>query len=150
MPLPNNKPKGAYFEAELIRSKALASLATTAAYVVFMELYLRRIMKTIKRGKKQEKVIENNGEILLTYTDAKRRWGYSPQRFKKALAELSNKGFIDIEHGGQMQGDSNKFTISNRWKQYDTNEYKPPAPAPPAINKGFKKGHKLGKNSKKI
>lgn len=143
------KVKGAYFPAELLRSAAFYSLKTNTSYIVLCELYLRRVMPKQRHGKKCGRVISNNGDIVLTYTEAGKRWRYSRQRFASAIDDLEQKGFIDVDHGGGLQGDCNKFTISERWKLYGTDDYKPPKPKPYHGIKGFKKDHNHGRNCKK-
>ena len=58
------------------------------------------------------------------------------------------KGFIDIvESGAGMYKSANFYSISERWRQFGTDDYKKPKPRSRIpINKGFQKGNRFGRN----
>jgi hypothetical protein len=101
-----------------------------------------------KHGKQWE--IINNGEIEFTFAQAKGDYHISESTFRDAIDELRDKGFLDIaETGAGLYKTKNLYELSRRWEKYGTEDYKPPKPRPKGpMNKGFKKGNKLGRNSK--
>ncbi len=103
------------------------------------------------RSGKERWDITNNGEIEFTYIEAKEKYGISYGAFRNAIDELREKGFVDIaESGAGLYKSANKYSISDRWKWYGTPQYEKPKPRPKGpMNKGFKKGNKYGRNSKK-
>ena len=137
-----------YFERKLLKSKAYRALRTRTAYFVFgMFMSKRQLLKVGRPGKKQW-VITNNGEIVFTYEEAETKYAISSGAFRSAIDELRDKGFIDIaESGAGLHKSANLYSISNRWRLYDTPEYRPPKPRPhKPINGGFKKGNRYGRN----
>jgi hypothetical protein len=69
-------------------------------------------------------VIKNNGKIVFTYSEARRKYGINAGRHSRALKQLHEFGFIDTNHlGGGMDGDCTTFFISKRWKKYGTPDF---------------------------
>lgn len=114
---------GIYVKKDVLKSKAFCSLKGSA--VVYMHFLMKREMRKAERKRgKNAWVIVNNGEIEFTYSEANKNLGFSKQRFARALKELVEKGLIDIDHpGGYFEGDSNKFSISERWRTYGTPDF---------------------------
>lgn len=76
-----------------------------------------------KRGKNRYEII-NGQEIAFTYAEAKLR-GLSSHQISKGLKELCEFGFIDIKQpGSALRGDWTKYSISDRWKNYGTPNFK--------------------------
>ena len=139
-----------WFSKLLLESKAFRALTTANSHKVLAMFYIKRqCSKTGRQGKEQWQII-NNGEIEFTYPEAKQKLLITGGTFRNAIDELREKGFIDItEYGGGLNKSKNLYEISDRWKLYDTPEYKPPKPRPkPATSKGFQKGNQLGRNCK--
>jgi len=105
-----------------VNSKAYWGLKGVATQ--YLSVFLgKRQMKYVKAERTW--VIRNNGKIVFPYKEAESRFGISPGRHKRALRELHAKGFIDINHlGGGMDGDCTTFSISKRWKQYGSPDFK--------------------------
>ena len=81
------------------------------------------MLKAGRKGK-QRWTIENNGEIVFTYTEAFNKFGITKPRFRRALDDLIKYGFIDINHhGGGMNHDYSTYFISERWKDYGTEKF---------------------------
>ena len=83
-----------------------------------------------------EWVFTNNGEIVFPYMEAVRK-GIGRREFRDALDELIAKGFLDISHlgkggrkrldnNGRVIGDMTTYIISERWKDYGKQTFKPP------------------------
>lgn len=136
-----------WFERDLLRSKAFASLKTANAHIILAEFYCRRQVE--KAGHKWN--IKNNGEIEFTYEDAHKRYGIADGTFRRAIDELRDKGFIDIAKSGQgVHKVTNLYSIVDRWRLYGTPEYVKPKPRKKGpVNRGFQKGNQYGKNCKK-
>jgi len=119
-----------YIEKELLESKAWKSLSRCSTHV-YLEFLGKRVMSLIKRNRKKVWVISNNGEIVYTYADAEED-GFSRVKFRNAIDELQQKGFIDITHQGkggrkpvEGTGDVSQYAIDNRWKKYGTDDFRP-------------------------
>ena len=65
---PESEPK-VYIPKELIRSPAYRSLSRVAM-LVYQDFLAKRIMKHANRNKRKVWVIENNGEIVYSYSEA--------------------------------------------------------------------------------
>jgi DNA-binding PadR family transcriptional regulator len=113
------KPDKIWMERALIKSPAFRSLSLAAMLVYSDFLGKARFTKLKQKGRKDEYIIINNGEITYTYSEAGKN-GISRPRFQRALDELVEKGFIDITHQGSggIKGDKSKYAISERWRNY--------------------------------
>ena len=142
---------GVFFERKLLRSIAYRSLRTPTAYFVLGIFMTKRKMIQIGRRGKECWVIENNGEIVFSYKEAKQRYNISYSAFRNAIDELREKGFLDIaESGAGVHKARNLYSLSDRWKLYGTPQYEKPKPRPQRpINRGFQKGNQYGRNCKK-
>ena len=66
----------------------------------------------------------NNGEIVFPYKEAKKTFKIPKSSFARAIDKLIEYGFIDIAHlGGGLIGDCTKYSISNRWRNYGTDNF---------------------------
>jgi hypothetical protein len=110
-------------DADLVLSPAFLQLTGAAPKVYLLFLRRRRMVKLGRKGK-EKWVIENNGEIVFPYAEAENKFGITRPRFQRALDQLVEHGFIDIAHpGGGMVKDISKYSISNRWINYGTNDF---------------------------
>ncbi len=127
------------------------ALRTATAHKVLVIFWTKRQMVEMGRRGKEQWLISNNGEIVFTYQEAKNKYGISFGAFRTALDELREKGFIDIAASGMgVHKVATFYSISNRWKDYGTDNYIPPkAHKKGPINRGFQKGNQLGRNCKK-
>ena len=110
-------------DADLVLSQAFLQLTGAAPKVYLLFLRRRRMVKLGRKGK-EKWIIENNGEIVFPYAEAKEKFGITPPRFQRALDQLVEHGFIDITHsGGGMLRDISKYAISTRWMDYGTSKF---------------------------
>ncbi|HUU27813.1 MAG TPA: hypothetical protein VM123_08375 [archaeon] len=116
-------PFAKYFpvEKELVRSKAFLSLSSSAKNIYFLLWTRTRFTAQYpaKKGREKRYYIANNGEIVLRYSEIKRRCGFCESTISRAFKELSNKGLIDIVRpgGGKCRVES-LYAISERWRDY--------------------------------
>ena len=98
------------------RSPAFREL-TASSILVLLEFLSRRQM--VKVGKSNSWVTKNNGEIVLTYAEIRKKFGLARSTFRNSIDQLVKLGFIDIaHHGGGMMKDCSKYGISERWLNY--------------------------------
>ncbi|MDA8561018.1 hypothetical protein N9L33_04355 [Nitrospinae bacterium] len=108
-----------FIDRKMHRSKAFQELSK-ATTVILLEFYYRR--KLEQRG--GDWVITNNGQITFSYREEKRIFGYAPSTMARALSQLVQYGFIDITHQGICTSkDSSRYAISQRWKDYETDNF---------------------------
>jgi hypothetical protein len=114
-------------ERKLLKSEAFRSLNGTAKSVYF-DFKMKCQVTELKRkpGRKREFTISNNGEIVYTYSEAEKK-GIPRATFMRALDELIAKGFIGVAHSGSggKKGDKSLYAISERWRDYGTDKFKP-------------------------
>ena len=118
------KPKGVYLDPGLIQSKAFLALSGIASKVLLWFMYRRQMRKVGREGKKKWTVL-NNGEIYFTYSEAQKKYKLTRPRFQRAIDDLIDKGFIEINHhGGGMMKDPSTYSISQKWDNYGTDKFK--------------------------
>jgi len=146
-----NKGQNIFFERMLLESKAYLALKTPTAVQVLSLFFTKRQLEPIGRKGKDGWRIKNNGQIEFTYLEAQNKYRFSVGKFRTAIDDLIDKGFIDIESsGGGTYKVKTLYRISNRWRNYDTTDYEQPKPRPKKpINGGFKKGNQYGRNCNK-
>lgn len=134
-------------DADLIESEAFLSLSGKAALLSLIRFHQKAYKKrlpTKKRGSK-ELIITNQGQIVFTYSEFKELGLGNDATFNRVLRELTTeKGFIDIaEQGNWYLKQPTKFSISDRWRDYNTPTFKR-IEKTRALPKGlgFKKGHR--------
>jgi hypothetical protein len=117
----NSTSKNIWIDREMILSSAFHKLNGRAMGVLFLFFYRRQWKQTSKKGKWYT---TNNGEIVFPYKEAKKRFKIPKSSFARAIDSLIKYGFIDIAHlGGGLIGDCTRYSISNRWKNYDTENF---------------------------
>ena len=113
--------KNIWVEREMILSPAFHKLNGRSMKVLFLFLYRRQWSLPSRKGKWYT---TNNGEIVFPYKEAKKRFKIPKSSFARAIDKLMEHGFIDIAHlGGSLIGDCTKYSMSNRWKNYDTERF---------------------------
>jgi len=66
----------------------------------------------------------NNGEIIFPYAEADEKFKICRSTFCRSIDQLVKLGFIDIaHHGGGMMKDSSKYGISERWRDYNKEDF---------------------------
>ena len=107
---------GMFVSKKMHRSRAFQGLTAKAILVLFEFLYRRQMVEV---GPRKNWIIKNNGEIVLTYAEIRKRFGIARSTIRSSIDQLVKLGFIDIaHHGGGMMKDSSKYGISERWKDY--------------------------------
>lgn len=106
---------------DLLHSEAYKQLNNGPALKVLNWFHEKiRLKVDKKRRGKNRYIILNNGEFEFTYREAGFR-GLTAKKFRKALKELYELGFIEIKKpGSALKGDFTVFTLSDRWKAYNT------------------------------
>lgn len=124
------KEEKIYITKELLHSEAFRSLSKSAV-LFYLDLLEKRWMGWFKRKQEKIYVIQNNGEIEYPYEDAEK--SFSRTTIRNAIDELQAKGLIDITHQGRGgrkpakgTGDVSNYWIDDRWKNYGTDDFKPP------------------------
>jgi hypothetical protein len=131
-----------YFSIKLLTSDAYLSLSG-ASIKVLNFFYIKKVMRQVKILNKKEWEIVNNGQIVFTYPEAVSK-GFTRPKFKRALKQLVEHGFIDLAyHGGGMAKDKSLYSISERWKLYGKDDFIFKTIEKDNRKLGFKKGHKL-------
>ena len=117
----NSKNKNFWIEHEMILSPAFHKLNGRAKDVLFFFLIRRQWERAGRKGKWYT---TNNGEIVFPYKEAKKKFNIPKSSFARAIDNLIEYGFIDIAHlGGGLIGDCTKYSISNRWRNYGTDNF---------------------------
>ena len=117
----NSKSKNIWIEREMILSPAFHKLNGRSMGVLFLFLYRRQWSRPSRKGKWHT---TNNGEIVFPYEEARKKFNIPKSSFARAIDNLIEYGFIDITHlGGGLIGDCTKYSISNRWRNYDTDRF---------------------------
>ena len=145
------KSKVIVLDQNLVKSEAWLSLGRTAIIVYLIFRTKCQIGKLQGKPGKGRRVILNNGKIMFTYTEAKKKYKISRKRFGCALRKLVAKGFIDIAATGMgVYKVATWYAISERWRDYDTPEFKKVEwPEANIANPGFKCGNKLWQKARK-
>ena len=138
----NHRSDSLYFSIRMLKSKAYLKLSGTSIKVLNF-FYIKKVVKKIKILNRSEWDIVNNGQIVFTYPEAVSK-GFTRPKFKRALNQLVEYGFIDITyHGGGMAKDKSLYSISERWKLYGEKEFIFQTIEKDKRGLGFQKGHKL-------
>ena len=134
-------------EREVIKSKAFWSLKVRKAPQVYLAFLSKRQLSKIGPKGKEKWIITNNGDIVFTYKDAWKKYGLSKRQFSKVLRELHEKGFIDIaHHGGAYRQDSTKFSMSERWLDYDSKAFIEEEWPEDNLQRGYRKPKRVKSN----
>lgn len=120
-------PLNLYVDKELLKSKAFRELSKTKyAYLVLFEFNIRakRGLKNPKKKKNTKNyILENNGQLRFSYTEAE-DIGISRPQFAKIIKLLVGVGFLDRrKRGGNLDGDHSLYAISDRWKMFGTHRF---------------------------
>ena len=110
---------------DLIESEPFLNLSGKIAMFCLIRFHQKAFKKKLKHQKRNAFVVTNNGEITFPYGEAK-RFGIPSTLFRRVIRELvEDKGFIDIsDYGNWYKKEPTKYSISERWKNYGTDEYK--------------------------
>jgi hypothetical protein len=109
---------------DMIMSEAFRSL-TSISKSVLVRLLQKRPYSKEGRGK-NARVVYNNNKIIFTYSEA-RCFKIGEASFRRAIKELIEKGFIEIEHQGGGFGfkkDYNIYNLIDDYKLWGTPDFK--------------------------
>lgn len=137
-----------YISKRLVKSKAFLSLKTPAACQVYLIFLIKCVVKEEFPG---HWVIKNNGKIQFSYDEALEKWNISDGRFKRAIEQLVENGFIDITRvSSGTRKQTALYAISDRWKKFGEPDFEEAhrIKRPKEKKVGFQKGNKFGVNSK--
>lgn len=116
-------------DADLIESDAFRELSGKAALVVLIRFHQKAWRKQTSKHSKRPGayIITNNGDLTFPYGEAAELGIRSSRTFHKVIRELvEQKGFVDIsEPGNWYMKRPTRYSISERWKHYGTDEYRP-------------------------
>jgi hypothetical protein len=93
---------------------------------------------------------DNTRNIIFTKEEAIRIMAY--KTFRESRNKLIERGFIDIIKRGGLEKQSAIYGLSNRWRKYGTKDFVKvdiKKILPKICKTGFKKGNKIGRQSKK-
>ena len=119
----NNKfrlRREARLPGDLLESLAYHELKGEKTLRVLIRFYQKR--RWIKKQKKIEYIDE---PMAFTYAEA-HATGIGASRFHEIIGELYRMGFIEITHiGGGLARDYSRYSLSERWRDYGTDKFKP-------------------------
>ena len=142
-----------YLDRALLSSEAFRSLSKWSILIYLDFLKRRKMVKLKNRKRGDQWQIGNNGELVYTYLEAEEK-GISRRNFRNAIDELQSKGLIDIARvgsGGRYKT-TTLYTIDERWRDYGTDQFKPPSKPRPKDTradfgwKAYNKTLRSGKN----
>ena len=111
-------------ERDMIESPAFYTLTSHAPVILMAFMGKRQIEKIGHKGN-ERKIVKNNGKIIFTYAEAERKYDLNQTKFKRAIDQLIEHGFLDIaERGGSLGRNPTKYFISSRWKEYKSPDFK--------------------------
>jgi hypothetical protein len=118
---------GIRIDKKLLRSEAFRSLSRWGLLVYLDFLRKRQMDPLKKKGQVIDWLIGNNGEIIYPYDEAEQK-NIPRSSFRNALDELIGNGLLDINHRGSggKKGDVTTYYISERWKKFGQDDFKPP------------------------
>jgi hypothetical protein len=112
-------------EFALLHSTVYRKLDYAPALKVLNWFHEKRTIDVDKkrRGAKRYKVLVQ--DVSFTYAEAALR-GLDHKKFNRALRELHVHGFIDVIYlGSGKQRDYSRYALSDRWRTFNTNDFKP-------------------------
>lgn len=129
-------------ERAMIESSAFRVLSGTGIKVLLDFLGKRKIEKKRDKVKRKDRVvILNNGQLVYTYDEAKRR-GITRPAFARALDDLIEHGFLDVaQSGAGLFRSATLYALSDRWKSWGTDAFVHKSRPKGRRHPGFKKGH---------
>jgi hypothetical protein len=128
-----------FFERSLLDSPAFRKLSR-GALLIYLDFLSKRQMEKDKITKHW--YIKNNGEIVYPYSEAQKK-GITETQFRDWIDELIASGLLGLSHQGKGgrkpkigKGDISKYFISERWKKFGDDDFKPESPRKKDNRKG--------------
>lgn len=126
-PASNPRSRRVWFDRDVLTSPATLKMRGSA-WTIYLHFCSRLKVLKLKRADSRGEQFRNvnNGELILTYRDAKRLYGISTSSFRDAIDYLIKHGLIDVTHaGGGLEGDTSTYALSERWRLYGTPAFQP-------------------------
>ena len=118
------KTRGIFIERDILESDAFWDI-TSVGTQVYMVFLMKRVLSDKPFGKDKVRLIANNGEITYTFKEAYKNHKIPKSTFLRARDQLIKVGLIEIaEYGGNHH--TNKYTISQNWKNYPEQTFERP------------------------
>ena len=138
-------------ELRLVKSAVWVSLSGTAKAVYLLFRTKCKMGRPPGKPGKRSWMILNNGQLIFSYREARNKYGITASRFRRALDELIEKGFIDVEATGMgVHKVATQYSLSERWQDYGTSTFREAKrPQPSIANPGFKRGNELWRMASK-
>ena len=91
--------------------------------MVFLDFLGKRKMR--QRKKTGQWICTNDGQINYCWSEAEKK-GFSASSFCDAIDQLVERGFLDIHHQGcgGRKGDKSTYGFSERWREFDTPQFR--------------------------
>jgi hypothetical protein len=107
--------QGTYIEKRMFESRAFLALQGSALQVLVLFLG-KRIFERVGKKPSKKRVCVNCDSITFTYIEAHKKYGFTKQRFLRAIDDLLAKGFIEVKHqGGGYKQDKSIYALSVKW-----------------------------------
>jgi hypothetical protein len=131
-----------FIEKDLLASHAWLDLGGISAQIYLLFRLRCQVMRP--KGLRTY-TITNNGELSFSYAEAKRKFGVTAPRFRRAIDDLVTHGFIDITGTGMgVHKILTTYAVSERWRSWGEPTFvQKERPKPSISNPGFRKGNKL-------
>ena len=124
------------YEKLLTQSEVWRGLSGDAVKV-FIEFRNKHIFITDRKTKKIKS--DNWNDLSFTYREAETLLKFNRNRFKRAINELIEKGFIRIERqSGGLEKKCNIYSLSAEWKNFGKANFNPQEIKKDTRNIGFK------------
>ena len=107
--------QGTYIEKRMFESRPFLALQGSATQLLVLFLGKRIFERAGKKESKKRNCV-NCDSITFTYMEADKKYGFTKQRFLRAIDDLLAKGFIEIKHqGGGYKQDKSIYALSVKW-----------------------------------
>ena len=110
------KTLGTYIKRDILESDAYWDL-TGAAPQIYMVFRMKCIFGHRSIGKREGKIVANNGAITYTFVEACNSHRIPKSTFLRARDQLIKVGLIEIAEDGGCHH-TTKYSISNNWRNY--------------------------------
>jgi len=108
-------------EYELLHSEAFKSIQYAPAIKVLIWMFEKRIVR--KTTSRKNRFIDIDEPFSFPYEEGRRR-GLTHKQFGRAIRELFERGFIDLEkQGSGMHKDFSLYRLSSQWKRFGTTDF---------------------------
>ena len=141
-----------FISRKMVTSPAFRALKTPASYIVLFAFLDKCQWKNlqIRPGCRDKSWVHvNNGDLTLSYNEARENLGLSDGKFIRAIEDLIHTGFIDINKTGcGVHREVTTYWLSSRWQQFGTSEFEKAERVKRKQAIGFKKGNQFGRRCK--